>query len=171
LLERLRLATSATLIIDNQKNGVRGQTIAHEASMDTSNPVEHLADLVFHIMSHGGTADDLLCTYWNEKSEKCVVRDYRIRKAVRMAVAQCGLTAHGFSKENVSAHSLRAGGATALKLAGADLLTIKKYGRWRSETFEMYIHEQISCFAHGWSRRMAARIPYINMGAVCASAA
>ena len=46
LLERLRLATSATLIIDNQKNGVRGQTIAHVASMDTSNPVEHLADLV-----------------------------------------------------------------------------------------------------------------------------
>ena len=60
---------------------------------------------------------------------------------------------------------LRAGGATALKIAGADDLTIRKYGRWRSSTFEDYIHEQIQLFAKGWSTKMAVRTPYINVGA------
>ena len=62
-------------------------------------------------------------------------------------------------------HSLRAGGATALKIAGADDLTIRKYGRWRSSTFEDYIHEQIQLFAKGWATKMAVRTPYINVGA------
>jgi len=112
----------------------------------------------------------MLCTFWNERGQKCEVRDYTIRSALRNAVAKKGMTAYGFTKQNVSSHSLRAGGATALKLAGADSLTIKKYGRWRSETFEMYIHEQISFFSKGWSSKMAVRVPYINMGAIAAAA-
>lgn len=129
--------------------------MTQESNDDPANPVAQLAEQVHHIMSNGGSPTDLLCTYFDENGKKCMVRDYCIRDAICTAVARCGLTAYGFMKENVSAHSLRAEGATALKLAGADLLTIKKYGRWRSETFKMYIHEQIGCFAEGWLAKMA----------------
>lgn len=164
-LEALRQATSATLTINNQKNGVRNQAISHDASSDPTNPIAQLADLVHHIRSHGGTDDDLLCTYFNEYGQKCLVTDGRINTAIRKAVVGSGLIGQGYTLESVSSHSLRAGGATALKIAGADDLTIRKYGRWRSSTFEDYIHEQIQLFAKGWSTKMAVRNPYINVGA------
>ena len=50
----------------------------------------------------------------------------------------------GIYPELVGSHSLRAGGATALKLHGYDDTTIKKSGRWTSLTFLQYIHNQIS---------------------------
>ena len=164
-LAALKLATSATLTINNQKNGVRNQAISHDASDDATNPVAQLAEIVHHIRSNGGTDDDLICTYFNEYGQKCHVTDGRINTAIKKAVVGTGLISQGYSIESVSSHSLRAGGATALKIAGADDLTIRKYGRWRSSTFEDYIHEQIQLFAKGWSTKMAVRSPYINVGA------
>jgi len=161
----LRQATSATLTINNQKNGVRNQAISHDSADDPTNPVAQLAEIVHHIRSNGGKDDDPICTYFNEAGEKCKVTDARITAAIRRAVAGTGLTAHGYTAKLVSSHSLRAGGATALKIAGADDLTIRKYGRWRSSTFADYIHEQIQLFSKGWSTKMTVRQPYINVGA------
>ena len=164
-IQTLKAATSATLTINNQKNGVRNQAISHDAANDPTNPVAQLAEIVHHIRSNGGRDTDLICTYFNESKRKCHVTDKRITVAIRRAVVGTGLITQGYTVESVSSHSLRAGGATALKIAGADDLTIRKYGRWRSSTFEDYIHEQIQLFSKGWSAKMAVRQPYINVGA------
>ena len=55
----------------------------------------------------------------------------------------------------VSTHSLRSGGATAMFLNGVDEITIKKMGRWSSDTFLIYIQEQLSLFSKGISEKMS----------------
>ena len=51
----------------------------------------------------------------------------------------------------------------AMKLNGEDHDTIRKQGRWSSDTFLMYIHEQIAAFSSGISKRMSQNIPFINL--------
>ena len=88
-----------------------------------------------------------------------------INRAVKLAVGQLGLIAKGFNLQDVSSHSLRAGGAMALKLHGYDRDTIKKMGRWSSDTFLTYIHEQISAFSKGLAAAMAIPIAFHNIAA------
>ncbi|KAJ1424700.1 hypothetical protein B484DRAFT_331097, partial [Ochromonadaceae sp. CCMP2298] len=44
-----------------------------------------------------------------------------------------GALAFGFSTDNYGCHSLRIGGACALRAAGASEIMIQLYGRWQSE--------------------------------------
>ena len=55
------------------------------------------------------------------------------------------------------------GGAMELKLANMDIVMIKKYGRWSSDTFLTYIHEQISSLGHGVSKAMAQPRDFFNI--------
>jgi hypothetical protein len=87
----------------------------------------------------------------------------QINTVLKNAISQMGLHRYGFSKTNVSSHSLRAGGAMAMKLNGIDTITIKKHGRWSSNTFLEYIHEQIGAFTAGVSKQMSQYIPFQNM--------
>jgi hypothetical protein len=52
----------------------------------------------------------------------------------------------------------------ALKLNGADVATIKKMGRWYSDTFLQYIHSQISSLTTGLSKRMTIHHLFHNVG-------
>jgi hypothetical protein len=51
----------------------------------------------------------------------------------------------------------------AMKLNNIDRDTIKKFGRWSSDTFLMYIHEQISAFSAGVSKKMTNNIQFHNI--------
>jgi integrase len=86
-----------------------------------------------------------------------------INTAVKAATKALKLHLSGFSADLVSSHSLRAGGAMAMKLNGEDRDTIRKQGRWSSDTFLMYIHEQIAAFSAGISKRMSRHIPFLNL--------
>ena len=84
-----------------------------------------------------------------------------INATLKQAARDTGLIGNcGYEDSNVSSHSLRAGGAMALHLNGEPDLTIRKLGRWKSNTFEMYIHEQISAFSAGLSIKMSTHIPF-----------
>ena len=72
------------------------------------------------------------------------VTDENMRVAIRRAVISLKLDKHGILPSRVGTHSFRAGGAMALKFAGADRDDIKKMGRWSSDTFLIYIHDQIA---------------------------
>jgi hypothetical protein len=82
---------------------------------------------------------------------------------VKSAVRSLGLDKKGFPPEAVSSHSLRAGGAMAMHLNHIDRDTIRKQGRWSSDTFLMYIHEQIAAFSAGLSSKMSRNIGWFNM--------
>ena len=163
-LHTLLQATSATLIIDNQKNGQRGQCIHHQCTGRHTSPVKSLAHRIHHIMtnSNNNPTTPISAYYINGTCHH--VFSSHINRAVKFAAAAIGLPAQGFRLNDVSSHSLRAGGAMALKLHGYDRDTIKKIGRWSSDTFLTYIHEQIGAFSAGIAARMAIPIPFYNVG-------
>ena len=59
---------------------------------------------------------------------------------VRKVASTLNLQNNGIDLDLIGSHSLRAGGAMALKLHGYEDTTIKKMGSWTSLTFLQYIH-------------------------------
>ena len=74
--------------------------------------------------------------------------------AITQAVIDTGLCKQGITPNDVGSHSLRVGGAMALKLNGISDTTIKKAGRWTSMAFLQYIHNQIGHLSAGLSQAM-----------------
>jgi hypothetical protein len=79
-----------------------------------------------------------------------------INAALKNTAEVLGLAKHNIHPKDISSHSLRAGGAMALHLGGAPAHTIKILGRWSSDTFLLYIHEQLAGFSAGLSTAMSA---------------
>lgn len=158
----LTQAASATLSISNQKNGTRGSLINHEANDAISCPVKALARRVHHILTYG-LDTEILGTYFNAKGRQCKLVSRNINDAVKTAVVALNLVKRGFPPTAISSHSLRAGGAMAMHLNGASPVAIRKQGRWSSDTFLMYIHEQISAFSAGLSTMMSKNIGWRNI--------
>jgi hypothetical protein len=165
-LETLLTCDSATLKITNQKNGRMGETIHQEAVKNSkNNPVAALAYRVHHILSNGGTPDTLLCTYFTDSNAE-TIKASDIVAAVRKATAILQLHKHAIDPDLVGAHSLRAGGAMALRIHGYDDTTIMKMGRWTSTTFLEYIHTQIAHLSKGVSSKMSTEVPFTNIAAI-----
>jgi hypothetical protein len=164
-LEELLTATSATLKITNQKNGRMGETIHQQALASETCPVKALAYQTHHIISNGGTGETLLCSYFDDDTWH-TVQSSDIVNAVRTATKLLNLHNQGIDPDLVGAHSLRAGGAMALKLHGFDDTTIMKMGRWTSLTFLQYIHTQIAHLAKDISQKMSMPLPFVNIAAI-----
>jgi integrase len=158
----LLLADAGTLTLTNQKNGTKGAVIHNDATFTVSCPVRALARRVTHILSNTSDLDTPLSAYYDRGQLKHVLSSH-INTAVKSAVKALKLKLCGFTARLVSSHSLRAGGAMAMKLNGEDRDTIRKQGRWSSDTFLMYIHEQIAAFSSGISARMSRHIPFVNL--------
>jgi hypothetical protein len=163
-LETLLQATSATLRIGNQKNGKMGQCIHHEAIKNESNgPTQALARRVHHILENGGDGDSLLCELKTNKGEWDCIQSSDIVQHVRVMAKVRSLDKKGIDIDLIGAHSLRAGGAMALKLMGVADTIIMKHGRWSGLTFVMYIHNQIDCLSKDLSNKMNTDMPFVNI--------
>ena len=86
--------------------------------------------------------------------------------AIRTSVTQLQLHKSGIDPNLVGVHSLRAGGAMALKLTGKSDTTIMKIGRWSGLTFLQYVHNQIAHLSHNLSRDMDRSLPFLNIAAI-----
>ena len=164
-LSVLLTADSATLKITNQKNGRMGQTIHQRAIPLGPCPVQALARRVAHILDNGGTEASLLCDVHIDH-EWISIESSHIISLLRKAVASLHLDKAGIDPDLVGAHSLRAGGAMALKLHGFDDTTIMKMGRWTSLTFLQYVHEQIAHLSTDISQKMSIPLPFVNIAAI-----
>ena len=157
-------ATAATLRLSNQKNGIRGSLI-HRSTSNTTDiycPVRALARRFMHLRQHNAITTDLLSAHWDHIGQAHVT-DEDMRRAIRAAVLKLGLSTHGITPDRVGTHSFRAGGAMALKFAGADRDDIKKLGRWSSDTFLLYIHDQIAEYSEGWTAKMSTPRSFFNL--------
>lgn len=163
-LAQLLSATHATLCISNQKNGTRGQCIHHHCTGLPTSPVKALARRVSHIMQHTSDTNTALSTYFDLPAwQPQQIRPAHVNNYLKQTVVALGLPAFGITAALVSSHSLRAGGAMAMMLNGIHPIVIKKQGRWSSNTFMQYIHEQIGAFTSGVAARMSNYIPFCNM--------
>jgi hypothetical protein len=157
---------SATMKITNQKNGRMGQTIHQEATGSPECPIRALAHRVHHILSSpGGSKNNYICDYYME-SQWFSITSAEIVKLVQAATKQLQLDSQAIDPDMVGSHSLRAGGAMALKLHGYDDTTIMKMGRWSGLTFLQYIHNQIAHLAKDISKKMSIPLPFVNISAI-----
>ena len=144
-----------------------GTCIHHECSGLPSSPIKALARLVNNVLTSGGSNDTLICDYWDtEKQEWKSIQASDIITMTRNAVRTLNLHQQGIDPDLVGAHSLRAGGAMALKLHGYNDTTIMKMGRWTSLTFLMYIHTQIAHLGKDISKDMSKELPFLNIACI-----
>jgi hypothetical protein len=158
---------SATMKITNQKNGRMGDTIHHKCNGSAICPIKALAYRIHHINEHNSdpTVDKLLCSvFHNHQWETITSSD--IVQGVRKAAKHLKLQDQGIDPDLIGAHSLRAGGAMALRLHGYDDTTIMKMGRWTSLTFTQYIHNQIAHLAEDISQKMSMPLPFLNIASI-----
>ena len=112
-------ATFATLTFTNQKNGVRGEVIGHDLSGHLyACPVHALARRLVHLRKAQASPLTPLNAYHLHQSWKYVTAQH-ITDALRTSATALGPTL-GFLPLDVSARSLRAGGAMALLCAFVD---------------------------------------------------
>ena len=160
-------AKSATLKLDNQKNGWKGVCVNHEHNGESVYcAVRALGRRYLHIRQHAqGDWKCLLSAYFvNDKRHD--VTDKDIREGVKAAATALDyLGTRGIPVDRVDTHSLRIGGACALALAGYSDTQIQKMGRWKGATFKEYVREELSNYSEGMSKAMAKKHCFVNVAA------
>jgi hypothetical protein len=126
----LRRCTAATLCISNQKNEKRNQAIHHEAQPCDTCPAKALIRQIKHIHSHTSDPNTIISTYFIRGSRTGkLMRGSDINCALKAAVTKLNMKQHGSQVAQISAHSLQAGGAMALRLNNIPTKTFRKMGR------------------------------------------
>jgi hypothetical protein len=137
----LLAATSATLTFTTQKNGVRGEVVLHGRSgCLLCCPVTAIVRRTRCLRMHHAPPATPLATSWHNNSKRSVTA-YDITETLRLAVTTLG-PAIGLVPQDISARSLRAGGAMALLGANVDTDIIRLLGRWQSDAMMRYLHLQ-----------------------------
>ena len=135
-------AASENLKISDNKNGRMGKTLHHK-SMGSNGAMEDLSRRVHHIIINKGTEYNLLCDVLCSKAwTEVTIGD--ISKTVRTAAKTLKLQEKEIDPGMIGAHSLKSGGSMAIKIMGYKDSTIRKCGRWTSDTRKKIIHSQIS---------------------------
>jgi len=161
-LPELLAADAVTLCLENQKNGFKDATLHHTASLHPwLCPVKCSARLLHEIRDMDPSTG--LGTYVDESGRVYRVGSSEIRAAVQLGAIGDNLIDSGYDLSRIGSHSLRSGGATHLKVLGYDDDTIKKLGRWSSNTYLRYIQSQIGNLMAGIATQMATVLRFHNV--------
>jgi len=149
----LLTANYVTYTFRMQKNGVRGEALGQGASgHHLCCPVQASLRRLLHHRQHHSPLDIPLAKYYHANSLYGVLSK-DITSALRMATASVGHTV-GFTAQDISARSLRAGGAMALLCADVDPDIIRLLGRWKSDTMFRYLFVQARPLVNRFAHRM-----------------
>ena len=173
-----RLATADTVSITfrTQKNGEKGTTVTQHRTNGSAIggvslcPVTSLAELVARVGHY-----DPLESEWKDKGKRPInlivtsgrastVTSGQILHHLRAAALQYGEDRLGFPISKIGTHSIRAGAATAMFLAGVPAETIQLIGRWRSQTFLRYIRIQVQQLTRGVATNMTTNPEFLTIG-------
>jgi hypothetical protein len=158
-LESLLAATSVTLRLSNQKNGVHDATLTHEAVPGGFCPVNATArQYAASRRACPNHAFAMLCQYAPTK----VVTAKHITQVIQRAAFRTTIWMEGFELNRIGTHSIRASGGMHLFLNNVAEATIMNIGRWQSRTWLTYIHNQIAAITAGVVRVMSRPIPFYN---------
>lgn len=148
--EMIRQATFASVTFTWQKNGVRGEVIGLARSGDPYLcPVLAIIRRILYLRSKNFSKSVPLARI--EGRTKVTAK--QVTATLRDTVAFFG-GALGFTKDDVSARSLRAAGANALLFANVDTDVIRLIGRWKSDEMLRYLHVQAAPLMADYSKKM-----------------
>ena len=145
-------ATSSSITFDTQKNRNRGEIIAQGLSgHPRACPTKALARRIQYLRLHRAATGTPLCSVWNTQHQFHVTSDM-ITKTLQTSAA--ALPHLGIAPADISARSMRAGGAMALLCGRIDADVIKLVGRWKSDAMFRYLHAQALPIAKDLARTM-----------------
>jgi hypothetical protein len=105
-------ATSSSITFDDQKNRERGEVIAHALSGHTrACPTKALAQRLYYLRCNGGSPDTPLCAVRHQR-KWIYITSSSITTTLQVSAA--ALPHLGFPARQITARSMRAGGAMAL---------------------------------------------------------
>ena len=154
-VNELGAATSASLTFTNQKSGVRGEVInLGRSGALLACPLLAIVRRVTHLREHHAPLDTPLASY--HIARRCrFVTSANVTDALRISAGVIGPSI-GLTPNDISARSLRAGGAMALLCAQVDTDIIRLLGRWQSDVMMRYLHLQAQPVMRDFARRMLA---------------
>ena len=145
-LRDIQAATWVSLYFTTQKNQRKGDAIALGRSRHPlCCPVKAAIRFILRhraaalAAGHPLSLATKLATY-HRATRQFTIRATEVTAQLRFAAAACQPTT-GLSPADVSARSLRAGGAMALLVGKVDTDTIKLLGRWHSDAMCRYLHQ------------------------------
>jgi len=149
----LLTANYVTYTFRTQKNGVRGEALGQGASgHPLCCPVRATLRHLLHHCQYYTPAHMALATFYENGRQQGVL-SHDITEALRMATAVVGPSV-GFKPSDITARSLRAGGAMALLCADVDPDIIRLLGRWKSDTMFRYLFVQARPLVNRFAQRM-----------------
>ena len=138
-LNDLELADYVTLTFNDQKNSTKGEQIGHGLSGDPLLcPVAALRRRCAALRSHDAPATTPLYTVFGPSGSTSNITTAEITAALR-AAAHDIYHITGIPPDEITARSLRSGGATTLLCANVDTSTIQLIGRWKSDAMLRYL--------------------------------
>ena len=136
---QLLAATSVSLTFTTQKNGIKGEKLAHFVNQQPfACPVRAVLRRVIHLNAHAAPPTTPLHMYYENNRRKSV-SSTMITSLLRAAALSFPDNA-GVDPSNIATRSLRSSGAMALLLGGVDPDHIRIFGRWRSDAMFRYLH-------------------------------
>lgn len=155
----IQAATHVSLTFSSQKNGVRGEILHHGRSGHRlACPVQAIIRRLLHLRANNAPLPTPLATYFlADRSYPVTATD--ISSALRLSSTALGPSL-GFLPSDVSARSLRAGGAMALLCANVDTDIIRLLGRWHSDAMMRYLHLQAQPVMQGFASKMLSASDY-----------
>ena len=155
-------ADTVSITYRTQKNGDRGVTVTQHRTKAKPQtglcPVRALAELVSRISVYAldvnpwkdvATRPMNLVASSASGTQVTTITSGEVLRHLRAAAIQYGEGRLGFPASRIGTHSLRAGAAMAMFLAGVPAETIQLIGRWRSQTFMRYIRIQVQQMTRG----------------------
>ena len=155
----IQIATFVALTFTKQKNGTENEIVGHARSGHaTTCPVLALIRRCLHLRSHPTLPTTPLCTVYQTPITATPITPFLLTTLLRRSAALLHSTL-GLDPADISARSLRAGGAMALLNAQVDSNVIKLIGRWRSDEMLRYLHLQAYPQMRTYAPRMAGGGP------------
>jgi hypothetical protein len=149
------MARSASLTFTTQKNGVPNEVVKLGRSGDPyCCPTLVIIRRVLHLRSNNAPPHTPLARVFLASGTTASVKPADITSLLRSAVRFLGFGL-GFTAQEVSARSLRAGGAMALLVSKkVDTDIIQLLGRWRSDEMLRYLHLTAEPIMHNFAQQM-----------------
>ncbi len=152
-LADIERATSASLVFTDQKNNVRNEVLNHGLSGHAhACPTKALVRRVVYLRLRNAPATTPIASFWRG-NRRVAIKNNDITVLLRTA-ATLLFPETGLAPDEISARSLRAGGAMALLCGNIDTNLIKMIGRWHSDAMMRYLHLQAQPLMRHYAKKM-----------------
>lgn len=148
-------ATAASYTLTRQKNGIGNETLSHgRSNHPLCCPVQATIRLLLYHRAQRTPHHLPIASYYTTEIHR-LVRVTALDVTSRLKAAATALQpVTGIPAAEISARSLRAGGAMALMCANIDCNVIQMLGRWHSDSMIRYLHVQAQPIINRLSARM-----------------